>query len=97
MPRNLASPDGSANYSLESDGDGRLTEWMHARLRLSVWVRPDGAVLDGIETAVLGALRPPLNLAGTGSPGGRRIRAARAAMAAEARAWQGRGGASDPS
>lgn len=63
VPRNLARPDGSANYSLESSGDERLTEWMHARLRLSVWVRPDGVVLDEVETAVLNALRPPLNLA----------------------------------
>jgi hypothetical protein len=87
VPRNLARPDGSANYSLESSGDARLTEWMHARLRLSVWVRPDGAILDEAETAVLNALRLPLNLAKMGSLGDRRVKAARAAMAEEARAW----------
>lgn len=96
MPRNLAEPDGSANYSLESRGDERLTEWMHARLRLSVWVGPEGTVLDEVETAVLHALRPPLNLAKTGSPGDRRIKLARAAMAAEARAWRKHGGAKGP-
>jgi len=88
VPRNLARPDGSANYSLESSGDERLTEWMHARLRLSVWVRPDGVALDEVETAVLNALRPPLNLAKMGSLGDRRVKAARAAMAEEARAWR---------
>lgn len=88
VPRNLARPDGSANYSLESSGDERLTEWMHARLRLSVWVRPDGVVLDEVETAVLNALRPPLNLAKMGCLGDRRVKAARAAMAEEARAWR---------
>ncbi|MFJ5047675.1 GIY-YIG nuclease family protein [Streptomyces sp. NPDC088719] len=88
VPRNLARPDGSANYSLESSGDERLTEWMHARLRLSVWVRPEGIALDEVETAVLHALRPPLNLVKTGSRGDLRVKRARAAMAAEARAWQ---------
>ena len=95
VPRNLARPDGSANYSLESSGDERLTEWMHARLRLSLWVRPDDVVLDEVETAVLNALRPPLNLAKMGSLGDRRVKAARAAMAEEARAWQGRDGMFD--
>ncbi|MFC7811135.1 GIY-YIG nuclease family protein [Streptomyces olivaceus] len=88
VPRNLARPDGSANYSLESSGDERLTEWMHARLRLSVWVRPDGVVLDEVETAVLNVLRPPLNLAKMGRLGDRRVKATRAAMAEEARAWR---------
>lgn len=88
VPRNFTRPDGSANYSLESSGDERLTEWMHARLRLSVWVRPDGVVLDEVETAVLNALRPPLNLAKMGNLSDRRVKVARAAMAEEARAWR---------
>ncbi|MFD4373868.1 GIY-YIG nuclease family protein [Streptomyces sp. NPDC058486] len=90
VPRNLARPDGSANYALESGGDERLTEWMHARLRLAVWVPPagDGVALRDVETAVLRALRPPLNLADMGSLGDRGVKAARAVMAAEARAWR---------
>ncbi|WP_152627171.1 GIY-YIG nuclease family protein [Streptacidiphilus melanogenes] len=88
VPRNLALPDGSANYSLENSGDERLTDWMHARLRLAVWVRPGGMALDEVETAVLNALRPPLNLAKMGGLGDRRVKAARATMAAEARAWR---------
>ncbi|CAM5662334.1 hypothetical protein SALBM311S_04683 [Streptomyces alboniger] len=56
VPRNLARPDGSANYSLESGGDERLTESIHARIWALVWVRPDGVVLDEVETAVLNAL-----------------------------------------
>ncbi|WP_405938270.1 hypothetical protein OG338_17795 [Streptomyces sp. NBC_00726] len=88
VPRNVARPDGSANYSLESAGDERLTQWMHARLRLSVWTGPAGAVLDEAETAVLHALRPPLNLAKTGGRADPRVKSARAAMADEARAWR---------
>lgn len=86
VPRNLARPDGRASYSLEVRGDQRLTEWMHAHLQLAVWARPDGVVLDQVETAVLDELQPPLNLAKMGPRGDRRVRAARAAMAAEARA-----------
>lgn len=88
VPRNLARRDGSANYSLEGAGDARLTEWMIARLRLAVWVRPDGVILDDVETAVLDELAPPLNLSKMGNKGDHRIKAARAAMAAEARAWR---------
>lgn len=34
VPRNLDKPDGSANYGLESEGDQRLTDWMHEHLTL---------------------------------------------------------------
>lgn len=88
VPRNLERPDGSANYSLETRGDERLTEWMHSHLRLAVWPKRQGVVLDAVETRVLEALRPPLNLAKMGSRGNRRVKEARAQMAAEARAWR---------
>lgn len=87
VPRNLSRPDGSANYSLEVTGDERLTSWMHAHLRLAVWLKPEGVVLDEVETSVLNDLRPPLNLAKMGPRGDGRVKEARAAMAAEARAW----------
>ncbi|MFJ8042048.1 GIY-YIG nuclease family protein [Kitasatospora sp. NPDC096147] len=89
VPRNPARPDGSATYALAPEGDERLTAWMRARLCISVWRGPAGADLAGIETAVLRAVRPSLNLAGMGSAADPRIRAARAAMAAEARSGSG--------
>jgi len=88
VPRNLARPDGSANYSVDAEGDQRLTDWMTARLRLAVWAGSADAVLDELESAVLNALSPPLNLSKMGARGNARVKAARAAMAAEARAWQ---------
>ncbi|GAA2241667.1 hypothetical protein GCM10010413_50150 [Promicromonospora sukumoe] len=88
VPRNLARPDGSANYSLEPDGDRRLTDWMRARLQLAFWVRPDGVVLDQVETAVLNRLAPPLNLAKMGPRGRWRVKAERAVLVAESRAWR---------
>ena len=88
VPRSLERPDGSANYSLEAAGDERLTNWMHARLELAVWVSPSEVVLDKVETAVLEELLPPLNLSKMGSKGDRRVKEARARMAAQARAWR---------
>lgn len=87
VPRNLARPDGSANYALEAMGDVRLTDWMHRHLRLAVWVSPSGVVLNDVETHVLRELVPPLNLAKMGDRADARVKAARATMAAEARAW----------
>jgi hypothetical protein len=62
VPRNMANPDGSANYSPDAAGDLRLSDWMETRLSLATWVKPDGAVLDDVETAVVRRLGPPLNL-----------------------------------
>jgi hypothetical protein len=43
--------------------EARLTEWMHQHLRLVTVVVDDADALDELETAVLAALDPPLNLA----------------------------------
>lgn len=86
VPRNLAKPDGSANYSLASASDDCLSEWMEERLVLATWVKPDGLVLDQVETAVLQRLRPPLNLDKVGEPRDR-LRRARAALATASRNW----------
>lgn len=86
VPRNLSKPDGSANFSVETAGDQRLSAWMDARLRLSIWLRQGDARLDDVETAVLRQLRPPLNLDKVGeSRVG--LRQARARMAAAARSY----------
>ena len=87
VPRNLAKPDGSANFALEPAGDARLSDWMERRLLLATWVKPDGVLLDDVETAVVRRLRPPLNLDKVGEPR-ERLRSARKRMADIARTWQ---------
>lgn len=63
VPRSLSRPDGSANYGLEPEGDQRLTGWMHRHLTLAIWEKPSPqTVLDSVETAVIRAWRPPLNI-----------------------------------
>lgn len=86
VPRNLARPDGSANYALEAAGDERLSQWMDERLELATWVKPQGVVLDEVETAVLLRLRPPLNLDKVGESR-ERLRRARGVLAAASRVW----------
>lgn len=85
VPRNLAKPDGSANYALDLAGDERLSMWMEKRLVLATWVKPGDVLLDDVETAVLQRLRPPLNLDKVGESR-ERLRRARAVLAAASRA-----------
>jgi hypothetical protein len=87
VPRNLAKPDGSANFGLDPASDTRLSDWMEQRLTLATWVKPPDATLDTIETAVVRQLRPPLNLDKVGESR-ERLRAARKRMADIARAWK---------
>ena len=60
---------------------------MEQRLSLATWSKPEDAILDEIETAVVRSLRPPLNLdkvrtAERATSGGQEC------MADIARAWQ---------
>jgi hypothetical protein len=87
-PRNIASPGHFANFGLEPDGDARLTEWMHRHLRIAVWPATEGVSLDPLETLVLQSLQPPLNLAKVSTSWRPAVSAARARLAAEARAWR---------
>jgi hypothetical protein len=87
VPRNLAKPDGSANFGLDPAGDARLSEWMELRLTLATWVKPAATILDDVETAVVRQLRPPLNLDRVGESR-ERLREARKRLADIARAWQ---------
>lgn len=87
VPRNLAKPDGSANFGLDEASEVRLSGWMQQRLSLATWSKLEDAVLDEIETAVVRRLRPPLNLDKVGEPR-QRLREARKHMADTARAWQ---------
>ena len=86
VPRNLARPDGSANFGLTPESDARLSRWMEDRLRLATWTKPDGVWLDDLETEVVRTLRPPLNLDKVGQPR-ERLRVARKRMADRARLW----------
>jgi len=86
-PRNLARPDGSANYGLEPDSDQRLTAWMRGHLRLSVWSYDVTCVLDHLESDVLERLLPPLNLNKISTRWTSEIKSRRAELAAESRAW----------
>jgi hypothetical protein len=87
VPRNLAKPDGSANFGLDAVSEGSLSSWMEQRLSLATWSKPESANLDDIETAVVRRLHPPLNLDKVGEPR-KRLREARQHMADTARAWQ---------
>ena len=95
VPRNLAKPDRSANFGLDAASEVRLSRWMEQRLSLAIWMKPEGAVLDSVETEVLRRLRPPLNLDKVGESR-QRLRVARKRMADVARAWQANE-ASEPS
>jgi hypothetical protein len=59
---------------------------MTDNLSLAVWVKPDGATLDDVETAVLAELQPPLNLVKVAAPAPA-LSAARKVMADDVRAW----------
>lgn len=88
-PRNLDEPGRFSNYALDADGDARLTAWMHERLRLAVWPKPDAiglAELEELETALIRAWEPPINIRRNPRKWPELV-AARRRMAAAARAW----------
>jgi hypothetical protein len=87
VPRNLAKPDGSANFGLDTASEARLSAWMVKRLSLTTWSGSGDASLDEVETAVVRRLHPPLNLDKVGESR-TRLREARRRMADIARAWQ---------
>jgi hypothetical protein len=65
--------------TIDAAGDGRLTEWMHAHLSVTVVPFSDGTNLARIEADLLDNLDPPLNL-NRGlcpTPGRKRLRALR--------------------
>ena len=87
VPRNIENPGRFSNYGLAAGGDEALTAWMHARLTIAVWPAPAGmdVPLASVERAVIRQWTPPMNLSENPSPAAG-LSAARAAMAAEARA-----------
>lgn len=89
VPRNTAKPGYYSNFGLSPAHDAALTRWMRERVLLAVWPRPANCAfsLGEIEAALLVELQPPLNLQGVVTPWTAQVKAARAAMAAEARTW----------
>ena len=89
IPRNTAKPGYFSNYGLSAAHDATLTRWMREHLRLAVWPKPISCefTLGHVETTLVVELLPPLNLQGVVTPWTVQIKAARAAMAEEARAW----------
>lgn len=89
QPRNPAKPGYFANYGLTDASDAALTEWMHARLSIAVWPTPVPLTkpLVSVERAAIRHWTPPLNLSENPRPAPG-LKAARAVMAAEARAWK---------
>lgn len=90
MPRNPDNPGHFSNYGLSPTDDRKLTNWMKEHLRLAVWPRPSGldVPLVDVERAVLARFQPPLNLKDVDTPWAPMIKAARKALADEARAWE---------
>jgi hypothetical protein len=87
VPRNVNRPEKFTNFGLDEAGDDRLTAWMLEHLTLAVWPKPDETVsLADLERTVLEHWQPPVNLElnRAASPA---LRAARSAMADEAREW----------
>ena len=70
------------NFSLEPDGDHRLSDWMATHLTVAVVAR---AVAPGQENALIAEFEPPLSLRGWENPWRQVVSAARAKCAAEAR------------
>lgn len=89
IPRNTAEPGYFSNYGLSAAHDAALTRWMREHLQLSVWPMPHDCefTLGQVETALFVELLPPLNLKGLVTSWTAQVKAARAVMAEEARAW----------
>ena len=87
QPRNPAKPGHFSNYGFEAVGDAALTEWMLDNLALVTWVSSSPVVLDEIETAVLAALEPPLNVAKVRTSWRAQVVAARKRQSRAASTW----------
>lgn len=85
VPRNPERPGHFANFGLSREQDERLADWMAAHLRLAVWPKQGEIALDQVETLVLRAFMPPLNLDKVVQPWRGQVKAARGTLAQQAR------------
>lgn len=88
IPRNPVNPGHFSNFGLSVEHDDDLSAWMRRRLRLALWPHDEVTALDGIETDVLSATLPPLNLDKVATPWRGQVNTARKVLATQARAWQ---------
>jgi hypothetical protein len=89
IPRNPAKPGYLSNDGLSAEHDRALTSWMTDNLELATWPRLSECTLPlkAIETKILNQLKPPLNLQDVVTAWTAEVKAMRAVMAEEARAW----------
>jgi hypothetical protein len=82
--RNPAKPEKPANFGLSCDQDAVLSDWMRANLRATYWEMTTSEIpLADVETAVLGQLKPPLNIQKVRHQWTRQVKEARSVMAAD--------------
>lgn len=72
-----------SNYKFDTEGEVRLTEWMHANLEIGVCPIPSG--YEEMERALIAELKPPLCLQGWPNPHCQDVRRMRRVCADEAR------------
>lgn len=89
VPRRRHDPEPKrwTHYALEERGDEQLTDWMRDQLLIAIWPSPARTHLATVEDAVMQKWLPPLNLIGVHTPWTSQVKAARAAMAVQAREW----------
>jgi hypothetical protein len=82
--RNPARPGKAANFGLTRDQDALLSEWMRSNLVATYWEMTTCAVpLGDVETAVLGELKPPLNIQKVSHQWTKPLKEARSLMATD--------------
>jgi hypothetical protein len=82
--RNPANPTKSANFGLSREHDAALSEWMRDNLQATYWEMTTSLVaLADVETAVLGQLKPPLNIQKVKHQWTKQVKHARSVMAAD--------------
>lgn len=82
--RNPANPKRSANFGLSRDHDAVLSDWMRNNLQATYWEMTTGQIpLADVETAVLGQLKPPLNIQKVQHQWTKQVKQARSVMAAD--------------
>jgi len=74
---------GARYYCFADDGEARLTEWCDQHLEFAAVTCARGEA-DGLETALIALLMPPLNLTKWQNPDAPRLRALRRRLAQEA-------------
>lgn len=87
MPRNPSRPGYFSNYGLSTQDDRKLTDWMREHLLLATWSPASTVGLRPVEVRIIQVWEPPLNLTDVVTTWTSQVKAARKAMADEARAW----------